>query len=950
MPKATILQESFSSGEVSPLIYGRVTSDRYKSSMALCENYIPVLQGPLTRRPGTKFCIEVKDKTNPPKLIPFKYSITVDYILEFGDQYIRFYTNNGQVISNSTYYRVTKVVEAPGVTEVEGVTSIANLGYFTRLNTLARPGDGTILTSTTVTGPATLELKTPYKIADVPDIKFAQNGNSLYLVHPKYQPMVLSIKDNAYEWALVGFINLDGPYLPLNSYKIKGDGARITLTPSAIGSGSYSFTTGPYKTIIGVTNGGAGTARVTTSTDHGYKTGDLISIVGVLGATQVNSGNITQTNPPPYWSIVVINVAQFDIYRPDTGAAVTGVSAYSSGGATYPALFTGDWPQSLGTTSDGYRKIAIIDAGKRIPFTIYNNANFYAFNINALIDSGYSYSNTSALTFWYMGVFKSGAALATNTSLITGYNWPGCISFHQDRLFFSGMPFNVQEVDASVPGDYANFQPSDPTTLDVSDSDALQFNLNSKELNAILWMSPTAQGLLAGSGNSEWAMTPSGNSDVLTPTNFNALETSFFGSANVAPAAIGNAVMYIQRAFRKVRELNFFFQVGTFRSSDMSELSEHLTIPTVTKLVVQKETQPLVWALRSDGRLLSMTYNRDDVSLKAGWAQHFLGGQSDSAGSAPVVLDIAVIPSPDTTFDQLWCVVRRYINGTSIVGIEYMEKIWNEAVAQEDSYHLDCGVTYNSPKTITAISIASTAVVTSAAHGFSNGDTVKINDVIGLEISETDQDGNETLTNLVNGITFKVAGVTTNTFQLNGFSGNPISSSLYSVYVSGGTVRKLVTTISGLTWLKNETISVLTDGGIHSDVVVDSSGAITLEYPAAKVQLGYSYQSNGKLLRLDAGGANGTSVGQTRRMARFAAMLYKIGDFLIGMTFDRLVPMNFPIADNQQADNATPLYSGIMREHIEAEYDFDNQICFRQASPLPGVIQSITTFIEEQDV
>jgi hypothetical protein len=222
--------------------------------------------------------------------------------------------------------------------------------------------------------------------------------------------------------------------------------------------------------------------------------------------------------------------------------------------------------------------------------------------------------------------------------------------------------------------------------------------------------------------------------------------------------------------------------------------------------------------------------------------------------------------------------------------------------------------------------------------------------VVGLNKTTTDVNGLATISNLVNEKTFTVAGVATNTFQLNDFNGNPISSVGYSAWVSGGQARKLVTTVTGLTWLENETVGILADGGIHPNVVVSNSGAITLQYPAAKIQIGYPFASQGQLLRAEAGAADGTSIGKTRRTTRAAIQMYRVGDLSIGTDFSRLTALELPRADSQQADNATPLFSGMIRESIESEYNFESQFCFQQSSMLPGTIQSVTSFLEEQDL
>ena len=70
-------------------------------------------------------------------------------------------------------------------------------------------------------------------------------------------------------------------------------------------------------------------------------------------------------------------------------------------------------------------------------------------------------------------------------------------------------------------------------------------------------------------------------------------------------------------------------------------------------------------------------------------------------------------------------------------------------------------------KAITGITQANPAVVTSSSHGFSNGQTVVIDSVVGMTE--------------VNNLAFTVANATTNTFELSG-----VDSSAYTAYTSGG--------------------------------------------------------------------------------------------------------------------------------------------------------------------
>jgi hypothetical protein len=89
----------------------------------------------------------------------------------------------------------------------------------------------------------------------------------------------------------------------------------------------------------------------------------------------------------------------------------------------------------------------------------------------------------------------------------------------------------------------------------------------------------------------------------------------------------------------------------------------------------------------------------------------------------------------------------------------------------------DNGIITEAAKTISAITKASPGVVTASSHGYSNGDYVIISGVVGMTE--------------LNGRQFKVAGVTTNTFQLQDMDGNNFDTSSLTTYASAGSAFKI---------------------------------------------------------------------------------------------------------------------------------------------------------------
>jgi len=932
MPKVSKLQASFNAGQISKSVFGRVDNPRYEQGLLLCQNYIPIVQGPIIRRPGTKFAEYTKFQTLPlPVIIPFQFSISQNYILEFGDYYIRFYTNEGQIITAVTQYAITGLFNLSLANTVNGQFSF----WANRISPSGLPGETTAtIVSSSITAGSILELFSPYAAQDVAKIKWIQKQDTLFLTHPSYAPYKLQ-RLSGTEWQLkpVGFT--DGPYLPLNSYQTIGDSTQIQLSAIVTGTGP-SFHTAPSFTCSNMATNGAGLIRVTTTTPHNFSTGTKVVIENAHGTIEAN--NIGTNGCPvgfgsstivacSFWTVTYVGATQFDLQKS------TFTNAYTGSATVYPALFmmdsTGSWAD-WNRSKNSIRSIGIVGSNS-IRYSFHIQTVNAAHWVNLIEDQNQSQSpwTDASSIVWQMGCYN----------LINQF--PSCVALHQDRLTFAGHANIPQQFDASMTSNYEVFSASG-SNQQVNNNNALQFSLSSQDLNSIKWMKSTTQGLLAGTANSEWAISANTQTPALTPTNISAVQVTYYGSYDTDALPVNNSVLYIQRAGRKTRELLYYWQVGSFRSTNLSELAESLTLPQVTKLVNVKEPHPQVWAVRSDGALLSAAYNRDDVNfaLTVGWAQHQLGGRSNATGAAPIVTSIASIPSSDATYDEMWMVVQRYMNGSTLGTIEYMTKPYDDNSLIQDAYHFDCGITYYNSTAISNITAGSGLIAqfTMANSSFANGTMVRIQGVTGPAY--------------LNNQSWIVASTLPifNTLLLLDPATNAIAPLGSSAYGGGGSMAPMVTTISGLSWLAGEQVGIIADGMIQPNSSVTAAGVLNLGMPAAKVQIGYPYPSSGQLLRSKDGSAQGTSIASTRRCNRVAFMLHNVGDFSFGPNFMNLLPAEFYTPDQMNADNPVPLFDGIHRDGIESPYGFDDTICFQQSSGLPGMVQAVVRFFEEFDV
>ena len=180
---ATVIQRSFSGGEISPALYARADLVKYATGLRTCRNVIILKHGGGSNRSGTEFDIEVKDSTKETRLIPFIFNSDNDqaYALEFGDGYMRVHKDCSPIrVSGLSAY-------AGGTTYAIGdLVSDAGVNYY-----CIQSGSGhTPASSPTYWHPLTddiFEMPIPYGEADLFDITYDQSGDVMTFNHPNYR-------------------------------------------------------------------------------------------------------------------------------------------------------------------------------------------------------------------------------------------------------------------------------------------------------------------------------------------------------------------------------------------------------------------------------------------------------------------------------------------------------------------------------------------------------------------------------------------------------------------------------------------------------------------------------------------------------------------------------------------------------------------------------------------
>ena len=216
---------SFAKGEIGPSLYGRVDTQMYKVALRTARNAIIHSYGGVSNRPGTLCITPFKYHTEAlfPRIFRFHLGTSDQYVLEFGNLYMRVVRNDEQVLN--TAVTITGATQASPVVVTAtshgrsngddvfinmtaGMMKLNKRRFIVRKATTSTVEledqitgvavDGTGYDAYTTGGDVAevFELTTPYVQADLATLKMVQNGNTLTITHLNYAPADLTRTDH----------------------------------------------------------------------------------------------------------------------------------------------------------------------------------------------------------------------------------------------------------------------------------------------------------------------------------------------------------------------------------------------------------------------------------------------------------------------------------------------------------------------------------------------------------------------------------------------------------------------------------------------------------------------------------------------------------------------------------------------------------------------------------
>lgn len=459
-----------------------------------------------------------------------------------------------------------------------------------------------------LSGGVPYEIASPFTASMLNDVGFVQGADTMFLVHPDVYPQRLQRFGDA-NWRLLPVPFSVEPFSELGT----SPALALTLSAMTVGVGRNFNAIGGFlpadlgRDIVA----GSGLATITAYIDVNNVTCEIKS---AFSALVIASGGWTiQTSPQ----------------------ASLAVSATGPVGAVVTAnLSASGW--RAGTEEVG--KYIKVNGGLLKVISFGTSAS-----LNAMVQQGLTSTVAAIPNSWSL-----------EKSIWGGTNgYPRAVTLHEQRLDFAGSPGFPQNLLGSRIGDYLNFE------LGSRDDDAFSYELTTSQVAPIQHLAQSRR-LMVMSTSNEMSVR-GGVEKPITPGSIQKNDESTSGSNNVRPVKIGNEILFVQRAGRKIRACGYRYDIDGFSSPDRTVFAEHITSSGIVDMAYQQEPDSLLFCPRADGQMAVCAYETEQEVV--GWGRWITQGLYESAANIPT-----------STAEDLYVIVQRVIGGVTKRFIEVFDK------------------------------------------------------------------------------------------------------------------------------------------------------------------------------------------------------------------------------------------------------------------------------------
>ena len=539
---------------------------------------------------------------------------------------------------------------------------------------------------------STYEIETPYLTADLFELKYEQSADVLFITHPAYEPRRLS-RFGDDDWLLEAIGIESGPFRTQNSdvtKTIAASGADLTK------GASVTLTAAGHSPFVAGTT--AGHLPSGSSTTSKSLTGALFKLVHASNTPSVSGFLVTNDATDN-------STAELAVPKGITWDLTTnGTWGTAANSATIQLQReygnNGVWEAVTTITSAANRNV--VTSGKEeVEDAQYRVAVTEAGGDTSEVDIQLSIRDTSHVGIVQITAVTS-STVATGTVLTTlgstaathrwsegsfsnRRGWPIDVTISsEERLTFAGNVSRPLTIWGSVIGDFTDF------ALGADDDDGIQFTLvGTGQQNRIRWML-AKETLVLGTVGGEHLLGASKDEEALSPTNVKAKIQTTYGSENIAALLVSQAVLFVQRGGKKIREFLYNFEADSHKADDLTVFADHITGAGIVDMAFQRTPDPTLWCIRTDGQIAVLTYERDQNVFS--WYRAVTNTNLAGTATASVIESAAVIYGGARSEDEVWVTVLRQIGGADA---RYVERFRPRLLpsSQSDYRFLDSSIT-----------------------------------------------------------------------------------------------------------------------------------------------------------------------------------------------------------------------------------------------------------------
>lgn len=623
---------------------------------------------------------------NQVRLVPFEFSVTDALVLEFSHLKLRFYKSGDRIMNTSVD---VDDVTLPSGSEVQISTDgahglstgdtarFADLGGTVELNfngnhttefvvtvvdadDLTLDGtDGDDFTAWTSGGTlaSIVEITTVFTSEQVFEFHYTQSADVMYIAQDDHPPQKLSRTSDT-SWTIADIVFSGGPFIVkkviaadlMGFARTGGTGRSEFLFPA--GATGTLTATGGHTPFLGTAND-IGTlwllkhARPDATTSTFAKDTNIIPTLTTFASGAIRTkGDFNMTVEP------VATGKEAQLWRKQGEGGWTkhksfrGATSFSSTEDEDDVLYA--MTRSDNTINGTFTAQNQIQRGV-VKVTAASSTTVVTVIVVDPVLSDNSTDNAVTTSMWAEGAW----------GLFRGY--PRTVTFFEDRLWWASSANNPDTLWGSRSSLYENMSFTD---LGLDD-EAVTFPFNDNEVSQIQWM-VARQVMAVGAANKEYRFGASDIDKPITPLDRKVTPQTSFGSDNIQPVILNDAIFFFQRQGRKLRAMKFDAITENFQSDDATLLANTLLESQPTTMAVQRVPDSIIWITRTDGVLLSFTYEPDEEI--AGWARHMSANSTGVETPVGFYESVAIIHG--LVEDEVWVSVKRTINSTTSRYIE----------------------------------------------------------------------------------------------------------------------------------------------------------------------------------------------------------------------------------------------------------------------------------------